>query len=125
MKSIILVMVGGGIGAVLRFQLGRILVTSPSGWPWGTFAANVVGGLLMGVLAAWLLRAGQGAENMRLLLGVGLLGGFTTFSSYSLELVQMVQNGQGLMAIIYAIGSAVIAVSALLAGLMLTQWMLA
>jgi fluoride exporter len=124
MKSIILVMVGGGIGAVLRFQLGRILVTSPSGWPWGTFAANVVGGLLMGVLAAWLLRAGQGAENMRLLLGVGLLGGFTTFSSYSLELVQMVQNGQGLMAIIYAIGSAVIAVSALLAGLMLTQWML-
>jgi fluoride exporter len=125
MKSIILVMAGGGIGAVLRFQLGRMLVTSPGGWPWGTFMANVLGGLLMGVLAAWLLRAGEGGENMRLLLGVGLLGGFTTFSSYSLELVQMVQNGQGLMAIIYAIGSAVVAVAALLASLILTQWILA
>lgn len=124
MKSSILVMAGGGIGAVLRYHLGRMLVSSSGGWPWGTFVANVLGGLLMGVLSAWLLRAGEGAENIRLLLGVGLLGGFTTFSSYSLELVHMVQNGQGLMAITYAIGSAVVAVAALLAGLMLTQWIL-
>jgi fluoride exporter len=125
MKSIILVMAGGGIGAVLRFQLGRMLVTSPGGWPWGTFMANVLGGLLMGVLTAWLLRAGEGGENMRLLLGVGLLGGFTTFSAFSMDMMRMIETGSVGLAFGYALASVALALLALFLGMTATRMVLA
>jgi fluoride exporter len=121
MKSIFLVMACGGIGAVLRYQLGRMLVSSSGGWPWGTFVANVLGGLLMGVLAAWLLRAGEGAENIRLLLGVGLLGGFTTFSAFSLDMMRMIEGGAVGLALLYALASVTVALLALFAGLTLAK----
>ncbi len=125
MKSIILVMAGGGIGAVLRFQLGRMLAASPSGWPWGTFVANALGGLLMGVLAAWLLRAGEGAENMRLLLGVGLLGGFTTFSAFSLDMMRMIEGGAVGLAFGYALASVVLSLFALFLGMTAARMVMA
>ncbi len=125
MKSLILVMTGGAAGSGLRYILGRALPVSTGGWPWGTFAANVSGGLAMGVLAAWLLRAGEGAEPVRLLIGVGLLGGFTTFSAYSLELVQMIQRGSGMMAIGYAMASVIIALMGVYIGMTVFKVVLA
>jgi fluoride exporter len=119
MKSYLFVMVGGAVGAALRFKLGRMIPVSAGGWPWPTFAANVLGGLAMGVLAAWTLRQGQGAEPMRLLLGVGLLGGFTTFSAFSLEMAMMVERGQMMLAVSYALASVLLALIALFAGLAL------
>ena len=85
------VALGGGVGAVLRYQLGRMMTlwlgpAAVTAFPWATLAANVIGSMAMGLLAGWLARHGQGGEEMRLLLGVGLLGGFTTFSAFSLEL---------------------------------------
>ena len=124
MKSYLLVMAGGGIGAALRFALSRALPVG-SGWPWSTFAANVVGGLAMGVLAAWVMRQGEPAESLRLLLGVGLLGGFTTFSAFSLEMAVMVQRGQGMLALGYALASVTLALAAVFAGLMLGRGALA
>jgi fluoride exporter len=121
MKSILLVMAGGGIGAVLRFQLGRVLVSTPPAWPWGTFVANVLGGFVMGVLAAWLIRVGQAGETMRLLIGVGLLGGFTTFSAFSLDMMRMIEGGAVGLALVYALASVVLALLALFAGLALTK----
>lgn len=93
-------------------------------WPWGTFTANVLGGLAMGVLAGWLaFRAGAGVdhERMRLLLGVGLLGGFTTFSAFSLEAVLMIQRRDWGLAAAYMGGSAILAVAALFLGLFIAR----
>lgn len=99
------VALGGGTGAVLRFQLGR-LVTHWFGpnlaFPWATFAANVIGSLSMGLLVGMLARHGHGGELWRLLLGVGLLGGFTTFSSFSMEMVLLTERGAIGMAAAYA-----------------------
>jgi len=71
----------------------------------------------MGLLAAWLWHKGDAAEAWRLLLGVGLLGGFTTFSAFSLEMAQMIERGQGMLAAGYAVASVLLALGALFAGL--------
>ena len=120
MNNILLVMGGGAVGALARYQLGRIAGHLMPGalWPWGTFAANLLGGFAMGLLAGWLARFNVGwGESVRLLLAVGVLGGFTTFSSFSLETVLMIERGQYGMAIAYAGFSVIGAVAALVGGL--------
>jgi fluoride exporter len=117
MNPIILVMSGGALGAAMRYGLARALPMSPSGWPWATFAANVLGGLAMGVLAAWMLRGDNSAESLRLFVGVGVLGGFTTFSAFSLEMAQMIERGQMGLAAGYAVASVLLALGALFAGM--------
>ncbi len=121
MESIFLVMAGGATGAALRFGLSRVLPLASSGWPWPTFLANISGGLAMGLLASWLLRAGAAGENMRLLLGVGLLGGFTTFSAFSLEMARMIERGAFGLALGYALASVTFALLGLFAGMALIR----
>ncbi|WP_022674207.1 fluoride efflux transporter CrcB [Novosphingopyxis baekryungensis] len=119
--NMLLVMAGGAIGAGLRYQLGRLaLRLAGPDWPWGTFAANVLGGLAMGVLVGMLARI-DAAEGVRLLLGIGLLGGFTTFSSFSLEVVTMIERGALIGAAGYALASVLLAVAALFGGLALVR----
>ena len=125
MKSYFLVMAGGAIGAALRFQLGRMLPTAAGGWPWPTFAVNIVGGFAMGALAAWLMRTGDNGEPLRLLLGVGLLCGFTTFSAFSLEMAMMIERGHAKLALSYAMASVLLALVALFAGLTLGRMVIA
>lgn len=127
MQGLILVAAGGAAGAVLRYLLGLQAARSlGAAWPWGTFAANLIGGLAMGALAGWLwARGGADAERWRLLLGVGLLGGFTTFSAFSLELVQMLERRAVATAGLYALGSVVASVGALWVGLVLVRRVLA
>jgi len=117
MYSILLVMSGGAIGAGLRFGLSRALPYSGQGWPWSTFAANILGGLAMGILAAWVLRGDNSAEPLRLFVGVGVLGGFTTFSAFSLEMARMIEQGQTGLAAGYALASVLLALGALFAGM--------
>jgi CrcB protein len=104
------VALGGGAGAVLRYQAGRAMThwlgaERITAFPWGTLSINVAGSLLMGVLAGWLARHGSGGEAWRLLLGIGVLGGFTTFSSFSLELILLIERHAYAPAAAYALGS--------------------
>lgn len=116
------VALGGAIGSVLRYQLGRGMTywlgpQAVSAFPWATLAVNLIGSLAMGLLAGWLARHGENGEPMRLLLGVGLLGGFTTFSAFSLELMVLAERGQAGQAFIYGAVSVLAGLSALYVGL--------
>jgi CrcB protein len=120
MTNIFLVMGGGALGALARYLTGRLAGQWMPGaaWPWGTFAVNLIGGFAMGLLAGWLARGSTAAgEPIRLLIGVGVLGGFTTFSSFSLETMLMIQRGDVALASGYALASVVGAVAALALGL--------
>ena len=123
MGNLILVMAGGAVGAGARHLVGRAsLSLFGPGYPWGTLAVNVFGSLAMGILAGLLARGlVAGEETTRLLIGVGVLGGFTTFSSYSLEAVQMIERRQIGLAAAYVIGSVVLAIAALFVGLMVAR----
>lgn len=95
-----------------------------SGWPWATMSVNVIGGLLMGLLVGWLSHRGSaGNEQIRLFLGVGLLGGFTTFSAFSLEVMLMLQRKEWTIAALYIAASVIFSVGGLLAGLALGRQM--
>ena len=116
------VALGGAIGAVLRYQTGRAMThwLGPNvitAFPWATLTVNIVGSLAMGLLAGFLARHGHGGEQWRLLIGVGVLGGFTTFSAFSLELMLMIARGQGPQAFIYGAVSVLAGLSALYLGL--------
>lgn len=117
MQSLFLVMTGGAIGAGARHLVGRAsLSLFGPGFPWGTLIVNLAGGFLMGVLVAGVARLGSG-EEWRLFLGVGVLGGFTTFSAFSLEGMNMIQRGEWLLASGYALVSVIGSFAVLALGL--------
>ena len=129
-QASLLVGLGGGAGAFLRYHAGRMM----TGWlgapamqafPFATLAVNTLGSLLMGVLAGWLMRHGAsgapGTDQLRLLFGVGLFGGFTTFSAFSLELVLLIERGQWLLAGAYALLSVGLGITGLLVGTLLVR----
>jgi fluoride exporter len=117
-----MVFAGGGMGAVLRHQLGRAMTgwlgpAAMTSFPWATLAVNVSGSLAMGLLAGWLVKHGSASEHWRLFLGVGLLGGFTTFSAFSLELMLLIERGQPGTAFAYAAVSVLAGLTGLYIGL--------
>lgn len=120
--NLVYIAIGGAIGACLRYLttigLSRLV---GSGFPWGTMAANVVGSMAMGMLVGWLMRRGGDGETLRLFVGVGLLGGFTTFSTFSLEVMLLWQRGDVGSAITYAAASVFLSVLGLIAGLVLMR----
>lgn len=126
MDKLLLVAAGGATGAVARYLVGvQATRAFGTGWPYGTLIVNVVGGLLMGLLVATLAsRGGDDQERWRVLLGVGLLGGFTTFSAFSLEVAAMIERRALGSAFGYSMISVILSVAALFAGLMLARKLL-
>ena len=123
MDKLLFVAAGGAVGAMARYALGvQALRMWGAAWPYGTFVANIVGGLLMGVLAGLLAhRGGADQERLGLLLGVGVLGGFTTFSAFSLETALMIERRSYGQALGYTLASVVLSVTALFLGLLLAR----
>ena len=131
LSSSLLVAAGGALGAWLRYLASRATLAAigpiaASAFPWATLLVNTAGSFAMGLLAGWLARHGgtgiwSGGEHWRLLLGVGVLGGFTTFSAFSLEAVQMIERRQWAMAGGYVALSALLAIAAVFAGLMMAR----
>lgn len=126
MLNLLLVMAGGAIGSALRYSFGQfsLRLTGPNppwSWPWGTLGVNVIGGFVMGLFAGWLAARAQGGEHVRLFVAVGLLGGFTTFSAFSLETMLLIERGALMSGAAYALTSVLAAVGALALGLALMR----
>lgn len=117
MQGYLIVFIGGGIGAALRHgvNLASPRLLGP-GFPWGTLTVNVVGSLVMGLLAAWFAFRGASTEPWRLFLATGILGGFTTFSAFSLDVVALIERREVMSALVYALASVAMSIVALAAG---------
>ncbi len=121
MSPLLLVMLGGALGSGARHLTGRFMLqTFGPDFPYGTLTVNWVGGLLMGVLAGVLARHG-GSEGWRMFIGVGILGGFTTFSSVSLDTITLIERGQVTVALGYIALSLLGSLAASWAGLSITR----
>ena len=117
MKELLLVFIGGGSGSILRYLLGKCIGTSA--YPLGTFAVNLVGCFLIGLLGTWLVRHSL-SPDLRLLLVVGLCGGFTTFSTFSNEALGLMRSGQTLMCNAYIVASVTLGLLAAYVGMKLS-----
>lgn len=114
----LLVGIGGALGALLRFGAQSALGTLPNGFPIATFLVNIAGSLAMGVLVAVLARTTPQYQNeIRLFIAVGVLGGFTTFSSFSLDAMVLIERGDILLALAYIVGSVLLSILGLWLGL--------
>ena len=122
MKSFVVVFLGAGIGGALRHgvNLAALRLLGP-GFPHGTITVNIVGSLLMGLLAGWFAHKADPGLTWRLFLTTGILGGFTTFSAFSLDAALLLERGQPGLAALYALASPVLAIFALFAGLWLIR----
>ena len=116
MRAILLVAIGGAIGSVMRYAVTLLMRNSYAGeFPWHTFTVNIVGCFLIGLIFSWSLQS-ISFENIRLFLMVGILGGFTTFSSFGLETFDLIKQGKHITAISYIITTNILGLISVYAG---------
>jgi CrcB protein len=122
MNAILLVASGGAIGSVARYLVG-VLMTRAFGanYPYGTLTVNVAGGFLMGLFIGIMAQRLEGSMDLRLFVAVGIMGGFTTFSSFSLDFAVLWERGELLTALIYVLASVILSIGALFLGLWLAR----
>lgn len=120
----LLVFIGGGLGSMARYGLSvfgmRLL---GQGFPWPTLLINIAGSALMGLLTGWLAVQGGAPQSLRLFIATGILGGFTTFSTFSLETVLLYERGQAGLAVAYVAASVAVGVAALFLAMRLARGM--
>lgn len=118
----IAVAAGGGLGATLRHAVNQIALQAlGADFPWGTLAVNILGSFIMGVFVGAFALFWDASQTLRLFLTVGVLGGFTTFSAFSLDSVLLLQRGQLIEAVSYILGSVILSLGGLVAGMMLVR----
>ncbi|MGF6171926.1 fluoride efflux transporter CrcB [Ensifer sp. 4252] len=124
MSHLLLVGAGGAIGSIARYLLGLWTLQrwGPS-FPWGTLGVNVTGSFLIGLLAELIMRKFGASAEMRLFLITGVLGGYTTFSAFSLDAIMLLERGNAALAITYIAASVVLSILAVFAGLALMRAM--
>jgi CrcB protein len=125
MFNVFLVAVGGAFGSVLRYLVGVLTVRwFGASFPWGTFAVNVVGSFLIGLLSEMIARRFNASMELRVFLVTGILGGFTTFSSFSLDTMVLLERGAVTATVGYVLATLCLSFLAILAGLALGRAML-
>lgn len=123
MNHLLIVALGGGIGAGLRHlsATAALRIMGPN-FPWGTFFVNVVGSLTMGLFIGWLVkRTGGSSQEIRLFFATGVLGGFTTFSAFSLDAANLIERGANLAALSYILSSVLLSIIAVFIGLTISR----
>ena len=123
MKQLLFVFIGGGFGSVLRFLIGKWLNNTENGIPYGTFIANILGSLLIGLILGYVAKNDAISQNQTLLLTTGFCGGFTTFSTFAYENHVFLKSGDFTSFAIYSIASFVIGFLAVFAGMYLIKFM--
>lgn len=121
MKQLLLVFVGGGLGSVMRFIIGKYLNSTATGIPYGTFAANILGSLLIGIILGLALKNNTLSQNQILFLATGFCGGFTTFSTFAYENHIFLKSGDFMSFALYTIASFVVGFSAVFLGMYLVR----
>jgi CrcB protein len=114
--------VGGVIGAECRYLVSVVLPHEPTGFPLATFLINILGCLLIGMLMVVIIEFGRGHRLARPFLGVGVLGGFTTFSTYATDVVTLAQHQAAALALAYLVATPLAAVAAAWLGAAATRW---
>ena len=122
MTGFLLVFIGGGIGAAMRHGVNLLSMRLlGAGFPYATIIENVSGSLAMGLLAGYFAFKGDAVQPMRLFLATGVLGGYTTFSAFSLDAVLLYERGALGLAALYVIGSVALSIACLFAGLIIAR----
>lgn len=121
MKHLLLVFIGGGFGSVLRFLVGKYLNDTVSSFPFGTFAVNSIGSLLIGIILGLAIKNDTLSENYTLLLATGFCGGFTTFSSFAFENHLFLKSGDFISFAVYTSASFLFGLLAVFAGIYLIK----
>jgi CrcB protein len=126
MRLLLLAALGGALGSSLRYLVNRAgLSLFGPGFPWWTLFVNVTGSLAMGLLAAWLMGRASAAPDLRVFLATGILGGYTTFSAFSLDVADLVARREMVAAMLYAGGSVTLSLAAVFVGLALGRMLTA
>jgi len=120
--SYLLVFFGGGLGAALRHFVNLVCArTLGTGFPWGTFLINITGSTVMGLIAGYLAFKGEASQPWRLFVMTGILGGYTTFSAFSLDAALLYERGELGLAALYVLGSVALSIAGLFGGLVLVR----
>jgi fluoride exporter len=120
----LLVFFGGGLGASLRHAVNMACAKSfGTAFPYGTFVINISGSIVMGLIAGYLAFKGEASQPWRLFLMTGILGGYTTFSAFSLDAALLYERGELALAAFYVLGSVGFSVAGLFAALALVRWL--
>jgi CrcB protein len=121
MRQLVLVFVGGGLGSILRFAIGKWLNSPDTGIPYGTFLANILGSLCIGFILGWAIKNNQLNSGAVLLLATGFCGGFTTFSTFAYENHMLLKTGDLFNFALYTIASLVLGFAAVFGGMALSR----
>jgi CrcB protein len=120
----LLVFFGGGLGASLRHAVNMACAKGfGTAFPYGTFIINISGSIVMGLIAGYLAFKGEASQPWRLFLMTGILGGYTTFSAFSLDTALLYERGEPALAAFYVAGSVGLSIAGLFAGLALMRWL--